>query len=277
MQTTNQYLELLKKTLTFSLWEDPGKPIQMVAYRAGMLAPVIAWVAKLMERFRLRLVVLPTPGAEHGTYWHSWAHTMVGRPRLDNAAECVRTVIEENIPGEILEAGVWRGGTSMLMKAAMNAYGDKTRILFVCDSFAGLPEPDQRYPEDSGDQHHAHNDWLAVSKWEVMHNFTKYGLLDDRVRFIKGWFKDTLQGFPYPLAIMRLDGDMYESTWDGLTNLYPKLSPGGFCIIDDYALEGCKKAVDKYRALHNITAPLVKIDYSGAYWRKPNGLKRSEA
>jgi O-methyltransferase len=103
----------------------------------------------------------------------------------------------------------------------------------------------------------------------VRSNFAKYGLLDDQVVFLKGWFKDTLPVAPIgKLALIRLDGDMYGSTMDALLALYPKLSPGGYCVIDDYALDGCKKAVTDYRKNSGISAPIEHIDWTGAYWRK---------
>ena len=84
-----------------------------------------------------------------------------------------------------------------------------------------------------------------------------------------GWFKDTLPNAPIDsLSILRLDGDMYSSTMDALENLYPKLSVGGYCIVDDYCLSNCKAAVDDYRAKNSITAEFKEIDWSGSYWRK---------
>ncbi|MCX6702924.1 MAG: macrocin O-methyltransferase, partial [Candidatus Wolfebacteria bacterium] len=93
--------------------------------------------------------------------------------------------------------------------------------------------------------------------------------LDDRVVFLRGWFKDTLPNAPIKkLAVLRLDGDMYGSTMDALENLYHKLSPGGYCIIDDYSLKNCGRAVDNFREKNKISSPLVWIDYDGVYWRK---------
>jgi hypothetical protein len=113
------------------------------------------------------------------------------------------------------------------------------------------------------------HDQLAVSQEDVAENFRKYDLLDDQVVFLKGWFKDSLPEAPIEsLAVMRLDGDMYESTMDALTSLYPKLSAGGFCIIDDYALPGCKKAVDDYRRDNDISSALQTIDWSSCFWEK---------
>ena len=109
---------------------------------------------------------------------------------------------------------------------------------------------------------------LAVSLEQVQANFARYELLDDQVKFLKGWFRDTLPDSPVEaLAVMRLDGDLYESTMDALVHLYPKLSPGGFVIVDDYGLTTCRAAVDDYRERHEIKEPLVEIDWTGAYWR----------
>jgi O-methyltransferase len=264
------YLDLLKKTLSFSLWEDPGYPIEVnnhlrrLPYRVAV--SVLSKVLKLgrMEAYR---TVDPSRRVE-GQFWPRYADSMIGLKRLDNLQSCVEQVLADGVEGDLIETGVWRGGATILMKACLRAHGDTTRRVFVADSFQGLPPPDEKYPDDAGDRHST-LEHLAVSEDQVRANFERYGLLDDRVVFLKGWFKDTLSKAPIDkLAVMRLDGDMYESTMDALVPLYDKLSVGGFCIIDDYALEGCRKAVDEFRAKHGITAPIHKVDWSGVYWRK---------
>ena len=104
----------------------------------------------------------------------------------------------------------------------------------------------------------------------VRANFARYGLLDEQVHFLKGWFKDTLPIAPIErLAVARLDGDMYESTMDAIEALYPKLQPGGFLIMDDYgAVPACKQATEDYRERCGIREPIVPIDWTGVYWRK---------
>jgi O-methyltransferase len=137
-------------------------------------------------------------------------------------------------------------------------------------SISILPKPDvERYPVDKGDALYRAG-MLAVSQAEVEDNFRKYGLLDQQVVFLKGWFKDTLPGAPiHKLAVLRLDGDLYGSTMDALTNLYPKLSPGGFCIVDDYDWPGCRQAVDDFAAQQGMTLSLSKAgNVAGQYWRK---------
>ena len=161
-------------------------------------------------------------------------------------------------------------GACIFMRAALNTYGDQTRKIWVADSFEGLPKPDDRYPQDEGDILWTFSHTLAVSLDEVKANFSRYGLLDERVRFLKGWFKDTLPRAPIErLAILRLDGDMYSSTMDALASLYPKLSRGGFAIIDDYgAIETCREAVADFRESNKINDPILPIDQDAVYWRK---------
>lgn len=206
---------------------------------------------------------------EFGWDWPSVAHSMIGTRRMQNLrTECER-VLRENVPGDFIETGVWRGGACIMMRAVLKAYGDTERRVWVCDSFAGLPPPDTRYGADAQSNFHEFND-LAVSDDVVRGNFEKYGLLDDQVRFVKGFFKDTLPTAPIErLAVLRLDGDMYESTMDALTALYDKLSPGGTCIIDDYrVVDACKQAVEEFRASRSISEPIVEIDGVGVYWIK---------
>ena len=207
---------------------------------------------------------------ETGRDWPRQAHTMIGRARLTNLRELVETAIREGVPGDLIETGVWRGGACILMRAALEAFGDRERRVFVADSFEGLPPPDvETYPADLGDKHHTIEE-LAVSLDEVKANFAKYGLLDDRVVFLKGWFKDTLRAAPIErLAVLRLDGDMYESTTDALTALYDKVSAGGFVIIDDYGcFDACRRAVHDFRDARGIADTIVDIDGWGVYWRK---------
>lgn len=202
----------------------------------------------------------------------SFAHTMTDQTGIANVEQCVRTVVEEKIPGDLLEAGVWQGGLTILMRGVLKAYGVTERVVWVADSFQGLPEPSDESGLDDKIAYHftSYVGLLAVSLEKVRHNFSVYGLLDDQVRFLEGFFCDTLPTAPVgPLALMRLDGDWYDSTRDSLVNLYPKLQPSGYCIIDDYGLPlGCRKAVDDYRAEHRITEPIVWVNDQTVYWRR---------
>lgn len=211
------------------------------------------------------------PGVEDGRGWPPTGYTMIGLKRLDNLQHCIEAVLRDDIPGDFIETGVWRGGAAIFMRALLAAAGDRTRRVWVADSFEGLPKPDaDKYPADCGDTHYQMSDLLAVSLEQVQANFARFDLLDEQVVFLKGWFRDTLpQASVQQLAVLRLDGDMYESTMDGLVNLYPKLSVGGYVIIDDYGyVASCRQAVEDYRVLCGIRDEIVQIDWTGVYWRR---------
>jgi len=205
-----------------------------------------------------------------GMDWPSMAHTMIGVKRLANLRMLAETAIANEIPGDFIETGVWRGGASILMRAVLNAYQVTDRRVWVADSFQGLPSPDvQRYPADAESKFHTFKE-LSVPLETVRRNFEKYGLLDDQVVFLKGWFKDTLASAPIDrLALLRLDGDLYESTIIALNTLYDKLSPGGYVIVDDYhVVSGCRNAIGDFLASRKISSGLSEIDGVGVFWQK---------
>ena len=205
-----------------------------------------------------------------GRDWPATAETMVGRKRLDNVRYAVETVLADGVPGDLIETGVWRGGVTILMRGILEAWGDPDRQVWVADSFEGLPAPNvEDYPDDEGHDLSGVST-LMVGADIVRANFDRYDLLDDRVRFLEGWFADTLAPAPIEqLAVLRLDGDLYESTMDALVPLYDKVSPGGFVVVDDYgAWEPCRKAVDDFRSDRGITDEIHEVDWTGVYWRK---------
>ena len=245
------YLDLLKRTLTRIGFEDEA------------LNPSTDVEA-------LTAVPLDPQLRSQGLDWPVHAETMIGLARLDNLQQAVETVLTERVPGDLIETGVWRGGACILMRAVLAAYGDSDRTVWAADSFQGLPRPDsETYPADTGDVLYT-IDHLAAGLDEVRANFRRYGLLDEQVRFLPGWFRDTLPSAPIErLAVLRLDGDLYESTIIALKALYPKLSRGGFVIVDDYgAVPACREAVGDYRREHGIVESMVEIDWTGVYWRK---------
>ena len=192
--------------------------------------------------------------------------SMIGRARMDNLQHCLETVLADDVPGDFMECGVWRGGACAFAKAVLTAHGSD-RTVWVADSFQGLPPPER--PEDDIDLQTRIYPMLAISQPQVQALFERLDLMDDRVRFLPGWFSDTLPTAPVDtLSVLRLDGDYYESTIVALQSLYPKVSPGGFVIIDDYGeLEPARRATHDYRAEHGITAEIVDIDGVGVYWR----------
>ncbi len=204
-----------------------------------------------------------------GRDWPRFAQTMVGMHRLENVERCVEQVIADRVPGDLIETGVWRGGVAIFMRAMLEAYDERDRIVFAADSFEGLPPPDeQAFPADAGSRLHTAQE-LVVSRKDVETNFDLYGLLDDQVQFLEGWFRETLPTVrDRTWAVIRLDGDMYESTIEALENLYPGLSVGGYLIVDDYGYAPCRQAVEDYRRAHGIDEPIEPIDWLGAFWRR---------
>ena len=289
------YLDLMKRCLTRSLFRNAraaqatrvekfgrsvagalrafGAPIYLRLLRAGPLRSAAAAAETPLRRAFVRLAPPGPQALDEGTVWPEDAETMIGHKRLDNIQQCVTDVLRSNVPGDLVEAGVWRGGAVIFMRAILEAYGDRARCVWAADSFRGLPPPDPaRAPADRGDVLFAFRE-LAVSLDVVKENFKRYGLLDDRVNFLVGWFKDTLPAAPIArLAVLRIDGDLYESTMDALRALYPKLSIGGYVIVDDYGnLPGCRAAVEDYRREFAISETIETVDWTAIYWRKGAG------
>lgn len=240
------YLDLLIKVLANTIYEDPSTNPE----NAGPF------------QSELRL---------EGRDWPAVAHTMIGVQRLQNVRELGQTVIDEGIPGDFIEAGVWRGGSCILMRGILSANAIKDRKVYAIDSFEGLPPPKpDLFPQDEGLNLHLYSE-LAVSLEQVKANFARYGLLDEQVIFVKGLFQDTLPSLDAgPFALIRLDGDLYESTYVALEALYPKLSPGGFIILDDYKLlPTVSAAVLDYRSRMGIESPMHDIDWNAVWWQKP--------
>jgi hypothetical protein len=301
------YLDLVKRCVTNILYEDPPKVVF-----DHLCRPTVA------TRFELQRRVL-------GEDFASAAHTLVGTHRLENIQHCVERVLEQNVPGDLVETGSYRGGATIFMRALLRAHEVTDRRVFVCDSFsplapqlphwtvlpliqalAAIPnrwwqrkyffllqkfaKDYQAFPPTSDPSDcfvqilmwNLRNPDLMAGSGEnhslelVQSRFARYGLLDEQVVFLKGFFADTLPHAPVErIAVLRLDGDLYESTRDALVHLYPKLSPGGYCIIDDYyPWPDCAKAVNEYRQEHGISEEMHDIDQTGVYWRK--GTRKGE-
>lgn len=210
-------------------------------------------------------------------YVNTEAVSMIPLGRFHNIKNCIENILRDDVPGDLIEAGVWRGGAAIFMRAVLKAYGVTKRLVWAADSFEGLPKPDpEEFPLEakvqSGPVIQKSYQNLAVSLEDVKRNFAAYGLLDDQVRFLKGWFEDTLPVAPITaLSLMRVDGDFYESTRDGLSSLYDRLSIGGFVILDDYGEDSwtyCRRAVDEFRSERNIEDPMIAVDSKCFYWRR---------
>lgn len=239
------YLDLMEKVLTGEITADP--PIKLFGNDA------------FDRQKRLR-----------GLDWPQNAKSMIGAMRMHNVRHLVELAIVEGLPGDIVETGVWRGGASIMAKAVIEAYGDRHRKVYLADSFEGLPPPNaEKYPQDAQLHLEQYSD-LAVSEEQVRANFAEMGLLDSRVITVKGWFRDTMPTFPVKtIAVLRLDGDLYESTIDPLNHLFDKVSPGGWVIIDDYdCFDACKAAAHDFLSARGLKPDIKHIDGVGAFFRK---------
>jgi hypothetical protein len=234
------YLDLMRDSLTGRLNEDPPLP------------------ASKVEGYKPEY-------REQGWDWPSKAPSMIGSLRMENVRRECERVIHENVPGDFVETGVWRGGAAIMMRAVLSAHGVADRRVFAADTFEGFPEQTEA---DANFTVGGVSDF-AVPLEEVQANFARYGLLDDQVVFLKGLFAETLPAAQVQqIAVLRLDGDLYESTRDGLA-LYDKLSSGGTLIADDYFLfEGQRKAIDELRSARGIADPIMRIDHFGGFWIK---------
>jgi O-methyltransferase len=204
-----------------------------------------------------------------GKDWPLHGLTMTGLTRLDDLQACVEAVVADGVEGDLIEAGVWRGGASMLMRATLDTLGEGERCVWLADSFQGFPVPDpESFPADTGLDLSPH-EFLSVSAEEVRGYFARLGL-DHDLRFVPGFFHETmptLRGGRW--AIARLDGDTYESTWVSLEALYPGLAAGGYLIVDDYGfVPACREAVEDYRRQHGIDEPIVEVDWNCVRWRR---------
>jgi hypothetical protein len=260
------YLDLLKRCLTNVIYRDPPIPTPWLPSGAFDLDA------------RVR-----------GVDWPSQAHTMIGFKRLENLQRLAESVLTDKIPGDFLEAGVARGGAMVFLRGVLRVHGVTDRTIWLADSFQGFPEPpaDAQPPELGTLYPDLDPDVLAqrlesaaelnarfregTSHEQVRQTFERYGLLDEQVRFLPGWFADTLPSAPVQrLAILRADSDLYDSTYTTLEHLYPKVSPGGYVIIDDYhVIDECRRAVHDYlKSVGTEDLELETIDECGAYWRK---------
>lgn len=305
-ETRELYLDMVKRTVCNIIYEDSG----LWSYNHTK-------IFHPLNRFELHLRL-------NGEDAPTQAHTMIGWHRLTNVQTCFANVVQEQVKGDLVEAGVLRGGSAIFMRALLKAYAIAERRVFVCDTFSDhdpavsgvplwvrrfmflllniatrVPSRHCRYAIfrlfERLQKHfpRAENpspEWVAcmiqiirnldafdrmarkdtTSLGAVQSHFARYGLLDDQVVFLQGFFSDTLPRINTDaIAILRCDGDTFESTYGVLRDLYSKVSRGGYVILDDYnGFSECKTAVDRFRAEHGISDPLVPIDNLAVYWNK---------
>jgi len=246
-----------------------------------------------LARFRdevLNKTLNPHHGVLDGSSWPPGAQalSMAGQYRLDSFSALVATAVEDGVVGDVIETGVWRGGASFVVARTLELMGDLAagRRVFLCDSFAGIPKQ-AVHKDANGAPRLTRQDASAHGLSILNHNSpdrvrsdaVAIGLNVSRLEFVVGFFKDSLPPLlsaepRLRFAVVRLDGDTYWSTMEAITQLYPRLSPGGFLIVDDYMdWQSCRTAIDQYRKENNITEPIIAVPHRsgnvrGVYWRK---------
>jgi O-methyltransferase len=211
---------------------------------------------------------------QQGLDWPLFGMTMTGRIRMATMKTIVEEVISNQIPGDVIETGVWRGGLSIFMRGILIASNESHRKSYVCDSFAGLPS--SQLKDDS------HLQWdqtpyLEISDEHVMKNFISAGIIDPEIIFVKGFFSHSMKPLSQlitQLSILRLDGDMYESTVDVLYHLYDKLSIGGYVYIDDYSPHfPARAACEHFFQVHDFLPKIIEPDSLSGYWKKTEEIQ----
>jgi O-methyltransferase len=206
-------------------------------------------------------------------------YTMTSPARCRALWDSCKQVLDQNVSGCFVECGVWKGGSSAIIALAIKNAGQQ-RHLHLFDSFEGLPEPSEKDGKEAAAYSGGRNqgkldsiDLCSAGLDEVRHLILdEINVSEELAHFHVGWFQDTVPADAKllgPIALLRLDGDWYDSTKICLEHLYPLLSPHGIIILDDYfAWEGCRKATDEYRTLHKINCPIQRIDKDAAFWVK---------
>ena len=201
--------------------------------------------------------------------------TMTTPERLFGLREAIEYVVREEIPGDAVECGVWRGGSSMAIALRLLALGDEQRELWMFDTFDGMPAPsadDGAYVRERFDQYQARGDkWDFAPLDDVARNLRSTGFPVQRLHLVQGKVEDTVPAHgPETIALLRLDTDWYESTKHELECFWDRLSPGGVLIIDDYGhWEGARKAVDEFFERRGSRPLFSRLDYTGRLVVKP--------
>ena len=245
--------------------------------------PMIEMLNKLAGKFNLRLISnkasIPPDLLGEGKFMQLYhdvrPFTMTSPERLFTLYQSIKYVVENNIPGDFVECGVWKGGSSMMIAKTLQLLGVTDRSLWMYDTYEGMSEPTAEDRDFAGktatellkasDKADANSVWCFSSMEEVQHNLTLTGYPMSRISFIKGKVEESIPGAtPQSIALLRLDTDWYSSTMHELEHLYPLLSNSGVLIIDDFGhWEGAKKAVLEYFSQQGRMPLINRIDDTG--------------
>lgn len=206
-------------------------------------------------------------------------YTLTGTDRRASLLQAVDHLVRHRVPGDIVECGVWRGGSMMAVALALLARGDTSRDLYLYDTYEGMTAPTEADRSHTGEPAQTQLErttrgegvWCEAGLGDVQANLWSTGYPRERIHFVRGPVEQTLPGtIPAAVALLRLDTDWYESTRHELVHLYPRLSSQGVLIIDDYGhWQGARRAVDEYFAASATPVFLHRVDYTARLLVKP--------
>jgi O-methyltransferase len=199
-------------------------------------------------------------------------YTLTSHERVNALRQAVSYVVRADIPGAIVECGVWRGGSMLAVARTLLELGRTDRDLFLFDTFESMPPPGEHDVDVWGthastfyDEALAHPGYAYLPEEEIFRLLATTGYPVERLHFVKGMVEATLpDAAPERIALCRLDTDWYESTAHEMTHLYPRIVPGGVLLVDDYGhFMGAKRAVDEYFEREGLAVLLNRIDFTG--------------
>ena len=249
---------------------SPDFLIGRILFLTKALADILLWLIRQPSNrsfYLARLLLQVKP-----------KYTMVSVKRLINLYNLVRQVNATHLPGDIVECGVWNGGSAAIMGAACRDDRDHLRTVWLFDSFAGLPTPGSKDGERAQDAYF--EGWCQGSIEKVTQIFNQLHLSLEPVKIITGWFDSTLKAEPIKtIALLHIDADWYESVKVVLEELYDKVVDGGFIVLDDYwTWQGCRQAMTEYLREHQIQGVVFKsVDNHGVYFQKPPSEKTHQS
>ena len=203
-------------------------------------------------------------------------YTLTSMERCYSLYKAIQYITKGDILGDIVECGVWRGGSAMLAALTLIKSQQTHRKIYLYDTYEGMPEPTDKDIDIHGVPYRLlwkkEKEFLSVSLDEVKKNIFSTGYPKENIIFVKGMVQDTIPNtVPKQIALLRLDTDLYESTYHELFHLYPKTTSQGVIIIDDYGhFQGSQEATEKYLSQNPQKVLLHRIDYSCRVWIKPS-------
>jgi len=229
-----------------------------------------------VSRYRPKELHLPDVPADFVEIYNKvCTYTMTSPERIVSLCEAAKYVQENKIKGDVVECGVWKGGSMMAVAETFLNSGDTSKNLYLFDTFEGMPPPTENDVDiagvtaesllDSEDKAVEESVWCRATLDVVKDALASTGYPDEKLQFVKGMVEETIPQFiPEKIALLRLDTDWYESTKHEMEHLFPRLSKGGVLIIDDYGhWQGARKAIDEYLENNNVRILLNRIDYTG--------------